>query len=200
MAIERKWERQDTLLFTADGGEDGTVTLNDVENFKVKQKIVLSSNTQLDLRLEVKKVISTTILLVGPIKDKQNPKGNLLSRTNISAYTVADGAGIRAQEQDKVRLKPDDVWAAIYEQEPTVALRMFSVDYLGRSYNVDNPIPVKPDTLTPGVDYDEIDITYPTTTQELFTYTLSAVSVRTVTIDYTDACKEDILKVTYNEL
>ena len=48
------------------------------------------------------------------------------------------------------------------------------------------------------VDYDTIDITYPTTTKEVYTFTLAAASVRTITVDYTDATKESILKVTHS--
>jgi len=52
--------------------------------------------------------------------------------------------------------------------------------------------------LVAGTDYDTIDITYPTSTQELYTYKLSAASVRTVTVDYTSSSKKDILKVVWS--
>ena len=47
-------------------------------------------------------------------------------------------------------------------------------------------------------NYDTVDITYPSSTQEVYNYKLLTVSVRTVTIDYVDSTKEDILKVVYS--
>lgn len=46
-----------------------------------------------------------------------------------------------------------------------------------------------------GVDYDVIDITYPTTTTEVFTYTLNTVTVRTIRLTYATAAKKDLTKV-----
>lgn len=51
--------------------------------------------------------------------------------------------------------------------------------------------------LVAGKDFDTVDVTYPTATQEVYTYTLSTVTVQTVTVDYTDSTKCDVLKVTY---
>lgn len=46
-----------------------------------------------------------------------------------------------------------------------------------------------------GVDYDNIAATYPTTSQEIYTLSLSAATIRTITVDYTDASKKDLLNV-----
>ena len=43
---------------------------------------------------------------------------------------------------------------------------------------------------TSGIVYDTITATYPTTSSEVYTYTLAAVTVRVVTVTYTDATKE----------
>lgn len=142
MAIERIWERVTPIEFTVDGGADGLVTIRSTEMFKVRQKIVISSNAKSDMVLQIKKVISYTQLLVGPVKNKVSPKNNLLSREDISTYLVADSAAIRATEQNKSKITSEDIIQAIYDQEPTLALRSFLVDYLGRGYGVDNPLPV----------------------------------------------------------
>lgn len=145
MAIERLWERQGPVVFTANGGSDGLVTIADVICFKVKQKVVISSATQPDLLLEVKRVHGPTTLTVGPIKDKTHPskpKNNLKSKEDISAYTVADGAQIRAVEQPKSVPTPEDIVKATYEQEPTLAWRTFLVDKIGRAISSSNPLPI----------------------------------------------------------
>lgn len=46
-----------------------------------------------------------------------------------------------------------------------------------------------------GIDYDVIDITYPTSTTEIFTYSLATVEVRVIKITYASAAKKDLTKV-----
>ena len=48
-----------------------------------------------------------------------------------------------------------------------------------------------------GTDYDTIDVTYPTSTQEVYTFKLLASVVRVITVDYTTSTKDVLLKVTY---
>lgn len=194
MAIERRYQAVDPVAFTIDGQENGIVTISDTLCFKVKMAVIIKADGLGTQRFQVKRIIDSTQMILGPEKTP------LHSKSDLSAYVLGLNPTIYAPEQERPAIPPADYERAVYEEEPIVAKRVYSVDKYGNPYTVDNPIPVKSDVLTPGVDYDEIDVTYPTTTQEIFTYTLSAVSVRTVTIDYTDACKEDILKVTYNEL
>ena len=49
--------------------------------------------------------------------------------------------------------------------------------------------------LVSGIDYDEIAVTYPTTTTEVFTYKLSAVTIKTITVTYTDDIKNVLTSV-----
>lgn len=46
-----------------------------------------------------------------------------------------------------------------------------------------------------GVDYDRIDVTYPTNTTEQFQYSLSGQTVRTVLVTYLNSVKRDITSV-----
>lgn len=187
MAIEKSWERQGPANFTADGGADGVVSLSSVECFKVKQRVKISSATQSDLVLEIKKVISYTQLIVGPVRDKTHPgkpKHNILSRSDISAYTLADGASITAAEQPKAGpSSTGDIFKATYEQEPTVALRTIGVDKIGNPWDSTNPLPIagtfaadiqEPTSQeiqnipTPGVADTEFVINLPDNTQRYF--------------------------------
>jgi len=43
--------------------------------------------------------------------------------------------------------------------------------------------------------YDNVAITYPTATQEVYEFTLSSVNVGTVTVDYIDSSKTQISNV-----
>lgn len=141
MAIEKYWTRQGPIAFIQNGTESGLITVNNVACFKVKQRVVISSDTQPDLQLQIKRIPSLTQIIVGPLKDdkKRNIK-NLNLRTDLSAYTVADNATIRAEEQSKVTIPRDDIWQAVYEFEPTVALRTLLVDKVGEAFDEDNPL------------------------------------------------------------
>lgn len=124
---------------TANGTSSGLVTINSsfIKFIFVKQQITLLSNTQPKLTLEVKRVISPTQFYVGPVN------GGIGERTNISAYLVSDGAQISVGLQDRPNIKPNDIMRSVYAEEPAVAIRTLSVDYLGRPYDVDNPVPVR---------------------------------------------------------
>lgn len=139
MAIERFLEPISSVAFAADGGQDGVITLASTEYFKVKQTVVVSAISLSELVLEVKRVISPTKMIVGP----KNTTGKFLSRADLSQYTIALLSTVRAEEQPKSKLPPNDITQAVYEQEPTVAIRTFSVDEFGNKYDTQNPLPVR---------------------------------------------------------
>lgn len=137
MAIEKAWERVSPRAFTADGTADGIITLPFALDFKVKQRVTLRANTVQSKVVEVKRVLSPTQLKVGPI-------GFGLDKTeNVSAFTVALSATVEADEQPRPAIPEREFWRAMFAEEPTVAMRSHLVDYYGRSYEVNNPLPVR---------------------------------------------------------
>jgi hypothetical protein len=136
---EKKWLSVDPILFTADGntGGLGHVTVTNAKQFRVKQLVNIQSNTLQPVALQVKRVISETVLLVGLAKTPIN-KGH-----DISGYLVADGATISSVEQDRPGITEVDHERATYDEEPRVAKRVILVDSLGRYFEVDNPMPVR---------------------------------------------------------
>lgn len=144
MAIEKKWTRQGPVAFAQDGTESGLITVSSVECFKVKQIVSVKSNTQPTKRLQIKRIPSLTQIIVGPLTDNKNRKIDSLSvREDLSAYTVLDGATIQAEEQSKVTIPEKDIIQAVYEFEPTVAIRTIGVDRLGDPWSETNPLPVE---------------------------------------------------------
>lgn len=141
MANERLWDSIGPVAFTANGGSDGVVTVASVAGMRVKQLVTIQSNTQQPSqeKLEIKKVLSLTKIIVGPVKTN----GQFMTRANLSAYLVADSATIKILEQPKSKPPAADIIAAVYEQEPVVGIRTFGVDELGRPYNTKNPLPVQ---------------------------------------------------------
>ncbi len=138
MAFERKIGEVLPVAFTADGGEWGLVTVANTAGFRVKASAYVKSNTLPSLPVQIKIVLSPTTLIVGYV---DNQIANW-KRLNISAYTVADDAIIGQEWQDKNKITGEDIWKAVYEADPVVALRTIGVDQYGNFYTPDNPLPV----------------------------------------------------------
>lgn len=123
--LEKRLGAVPPQAFTADGTDKGLVTLADTRYFKVKQKVILIGATLPNLNLEVKQVIDSTKLLVGPINE------DIKDYSDISAYTTALTSFIYANEQKRPSVPLEEFWRAVYDEEPTVALRNILVDKFG---------------------------------------------------------------------
>ena len=130
MALEKSWAAVPPRSLTSNGTQYGVVNVSSTAGFKVKQRVVLHANTLPDLTVQVKRVNSRTQLIVGPIETVQG-KQQLTARTDISAYTVALGAYIYAEEQPKNVLKPEDIIQAVYRQEPGTTIGVEINDEFG---------------------------------------------------------------------
>jgi len=130
MAIEQKWPAVTPRLFTADGGQYGVIKVLSAAGFKVNQRVVVSAVSLPSLTLQVKRIMGPDTIIVGPIPTKQGEQ-SLTARQDLTAYTVALGSHIYAEEQDKAKLKPDDIWQAIYRQEPGTTIGVEIDDQYG---------------------------------------------------------------------
>ena len=162
MAVEQKWLAVSPQLFTASGSTLGIITIADTAGFKVKQRVIISATGQPDLTVQCKRVISNTQLIVGPMPTQQG-RQSITTRSDVSAYTTGNGAFIYAEEQDKSKLTMEDMLAAVYEQEPTVAIRVLGVDQYGNPYTAVNRFPVDASVSVSSVEIidsggDELDV------------------------------------------
>lgn len=132
MAIEQKWPAVPPQLFTVDGGQYGVIKVASAAGFKVKQRVVVQASTQPTLQLQVKRVIGSDTIIVGDIPTKQGEQ-SLTHRKDLSAYTVLLGAFVFAEEQDKNKIKPDDIWQAIWRQEPGTTIGVEIDDQYGNA-------------------------------------------------------------------
>jgi hypothetical protein len=133
---ERLWAHVPAQLFILDGGSDGKITLLSTSGFKVKQNVTLKAIGQPNLLVQVKRVLNSTTLFVGPITSDIN------SRLDISNYTVLLGATIEAGFQSRINITNTDITRACYDEEPTLAHRNVLVDEFGKYYNSTNSFPV----------------------------------------------------------
>ena len=136
MALEKRWEFIPVRAFTANGTNEGVVTISSTIDFKVKQPVTVKASTLLDKRLEVKRVLSLTQLVVGP-------PGAIKATENISVYTTGLGASISALEEDRNSIPEKEYSRAVYAEGPIVAYRTIPVDRLGKYFSKDNPFPVQ---------------------------------------------------------
>lgn len=150
MAFEKRFAAVPTQIFTANGGANGSVSIADTSLFKVKQQVVITATGQQNLELEVKKVLSPTSMIVGPIT------GSINTFTDISAYTTAASANIFANEQKRPTIIDHEFERAVYEEEPAVAKRVILVDQFGNKYDDDNPLPTSA-TFTGSISVGQVD-------------------------------------------
>lgn len=136
MAIEKKWPAIAPLAFTADGGQNGEVYLASTSKFKVKQVIIIKAEGLPDKILEVKRIVTDELMYVGP-------NGNIDLREDLSLYTTAIFSTIKAQEQNRPKISPEEYERAMYEEEPTVAKRSILVDTQGEKVSQENPLTVR---------------------------------------------------------
>lgn len=135
--FEKQWLSVAPVLFTTNGTNNGLISVTDTAGFKVKAQVVISAAAQNNLTLQVKRVLSSTQMIVGPIS---GPITN--SNVNLTAYTLAAGAFIYQDQQARVTISPADIIQAVYNQEPVVSISTSSVDQYGNIYDSDNPFPV----------------------------------------------------------
>lgn len=148
MANERRLDEVPVVLFTIAGGIDGTVTIPSTSGFKVKSSVVISATSLPNLTLEVKAVLSETILIVGL-------SGNINNRYDLSSYTTFLNSSIYQPSQDRPKVPKDDQDRATYESEPTLARRTILVDELGNLHTDANPLPVSIASVELPLRFDE---------------------------------------------
>lgn len=143
--LEKRFYAVPPQAFTANGTANGVVTIagEACTLFKVKQHVIISASTLPNLTLEVKEIDNQGNVQVGPIPDgKPGVNTSIDARTNISAYTVALGANISANMQKRPAIDWAEAMRAMYDEEPTVAMRSILVDECGDRINATNPLPV----------------------------------------------------------
>jgi len=150
---EKKWLAIAARSFLSNGTTDGVVTISNTRDFRVKQKVIIRANILPPLNLEVKRVLSSTQLVVGP-------EGNIEAVADLSAYTTLLVSNIIALEQSRRNIEQKEHERAVYAEEPIIAKRVIPVDELGDYYNTDNPFPVKMADLNLTVEDLNVQLTH----------------------------------------
>lgn len=134
---EKKFYTIPDIALTANGTIDGLVTIPSTFQYKVGMIISLFSATQAPRRLKIKRVISETQMHIGEEKTKIN------EFSDLTLFLVSDTATVCYTESQRPVIDVLEIQRQVYEEEPTVALRTHDVDWLGRPYSEENPLPIK---------------------------------------------------------
>lgn len=144
---EKRFYAIPTQALIADGTSDGVITVASTYCWKVGQTLTAVSTAIAPQRYKVKAVISETEIKVGAIDTpiyKFSDVSNLLVADTAMIELIDDSINNGSQASNRRQtIHLDEIRRAVYEEEPTVALRSHLVDWLGRSYATENPLPVQ---------------------------------------------------------
>ena len=116
---ERLWP---TVIQTPISITGWKVTVTSTAGIKVHQSATLSKPGQESLEFEVKRVLNKTELLLG-IKGQGQPATSGITQFNGGTFIV--------NEQSRNKLGDSPIARAVYEEEPTIAIRTILVDQFG---------------------------------------------------------------------
>lgn len=140
MANQRFWAAIPSLSFISNGGTEGQVSILSTHNVKVKMLAYIKSDTQPQKQYEVKAVLNSTDLVLGPKGGAMRGKD---STVDVSAYLTLDNSVFNVDIQERPNIILNEIDRAVYEEEPTMAIRTIDVDPFGKIRSDDNPIPTK---------------------------------------------------------
>lgn len=127
---ERSWP---SVLLTPISVSNSTITVSSTVGLHPKQQISLIAPSGLQGDFEVKQVVSSTQIKVGP------PNKGIGILSSAQAF---DGGSLQAIQQNRTSISSEAVFPAVYAEEPTVAFRSHLVDYWGNGYTPANVFPV----------------------------------------------------------
>lgn len=135
MAIEKTWPAVAPQALTADGTLDGTVQIQNAWLFRVGQEVLLKSNTQNPRVLKVKGIDFPSTIKLGLTGFGIN------QLEDLSNFLVSENSTISANKQGRPHISPDEVMRAVFDEEPSVALRSVLVDRYGNYVGQDPSSP-----------------------------------------------------------
>ncbi len=133
---ERKYLTIPPTSLTANGTVNGLITIANTYCFKVGQ-VVLFKSGAIHKIAKIQRILSETQFVV--IEKSESITTN--KKLDMSGFLT--GSTVELTEVKRPVIDLLEIQRQVYEEEPTVALRSHLVDWLGRSYDASNPIPVQ---------------------------------------------------------
>ena len=124
--LEKSWPVVSQAL-TVNGDVTGILTVASTSGFYSNQLVELKGTALTTLYLKVLEVLSATTLRVGAVTAGLTNAGGV----SCAAFTTAATSTLYAPSQTKVLPGNDEIVSSTYEAQPTVAMRVLTVDRQG---------------------------------------------------------------------
>jgi len=121
---------------TANGTIKGLIEIENTYSFKVGQCVLFKQGAT-HFKAKIQRVVSETQFIV--IDAEKSIITN--DKLDMSAFLI--GSTVELKETKRPVIDLLEIQRQVFEEEPTIALRSHLVDWLGRSYDTSNPIPVQ---------------------------------------------------------
>lgn len=178
--FEQRWPG---VILTGISVANYVITVSDTAGLHPKQKIALSAIGQTTVNYTIQRVLSDTQIQVVTWLETQTTAGQDQSLQNPTQF---NGGTLTASEDARNKIGYDIVLRAVYDNEPSTALRNVLVNQYGAYYNADNPLPVDA-IVTPGTiptTWTEIDLAYDSNDNLIQVQYLNPTVERTLTLSY----------------
>lgn len=133
---EKRYIKIPPAVLIANSTDKGIITIDSTYGLKAGQCVLFKQGVTF-LKAKIQRVISETQFIV--VDQSESITTN--NKLDMSAFLI--GATVELQEVKRPVIDLLEIQRQVYEEEPTVALRAHQVDWLGRSYDASNPMPVK---------------------------------------------------------
>lgn len=134
---EKRYYHIQPMQLTANSTSDGLISVESTYGIKVNQILLFKSSVQ-DKLAKVQRVISETQFIVIDAKEPVTTKNKL----DMSIFSLINLSTVELAEEKRPVIDILEIQRQVYEEEPTVANRLHLVDWLGRSYDASNPMPI----------------------------------------------------------
>jgi len=134
--FEQRWPG---VILTGISVANYIITVSDTAGLHPKQKIALSAIGQTTTNYTIQRVLSNTQIQVVPWYETPVGAGQDQSLQNPTQF---NGGTLTASEDVRNKIGYDIVLRAVYDNEPSTALRNVLVNKYGAYYDAENPLPV----------------------------------------------------------
>jgi hypothetical protein len=133
---EKKYYHIPPVPLLADGTVDGLITIEKTYSFKAGHCVLFKQGAT-QFKAKIQRVISETQFIV------IDEKAQITTTTKLDMSSFLAGSTVELPESKRPVIPHLEIYRQVYEEEPTVAIRNHSVDWLGRPYDTTNPLPVQ---------------------------------------------------------
>jgi len=109
---ERRWDGIPESPITANGQEDGLITVADTAYYKAKMYVILKSDSYQPVRYQIQRVLSRTQMILGltpqEFTERKKKQKNTTRTVDLTRWLTSDNTTITAPEQARPNIPHED--------------------------------------------------------------------------------------------